>query len=139
MKDVITMKEFKNNDDVITHILCNDVIIGSFAATPKNIGESLWGVEVAFWEGSQISIIDAFKSIEGNYSSYLKNYIDKLLWVLVIAHKSDKSFSDKVEKLDKTLYERRDAFLHNSKKRYFNISKTKEEGGIKFYNVELKE
>ena len=139
MKDVITMKEFRINDDVITHILCNDIVIGSFAATPKNLGETLWKVEMAFWEDDEISVVDAFKSIEGNYHSYLKNYIDKLLWLLVIAHKSDKDLYKKVERLNEVLYNRRNALLKNTEKRYFNISKTKEEGGTKFYIAELKE
>ena len=135
LANVIRMEEFSKGNDIITHFKINGETVGSFAATPLNLAKTLWKVEMAYWEEGHIEIIDAFKNIEGGYKKYLKNYIDKFIWLINIAHKSDKDIHKKVDSLIETLEERRHALLNNNKKRYYDISKITYKVGRTFYSV----
>ena len=137
MKNIITIEEFSNGyDHTVTQFKSNGTIIGSFSATPKNLGETSWEVEMAYWEEGQIEIIDVFKNIEGSYKKYLKNYIDKFIYLINIAHNSDKGVYEKVDKLAETLKKRRHALLNNDKKRYYSISKMTQKRSTTFYSVQ---
>ena len=135
LTNVTTIEEFKMGDNIITHFKINGEIVGSFAATPTNVGKTQWEVEAAYWDQGEVYPIDSFKYIEGSYKSYLKYYVDKFIWLINIAHKSDKDIYVKVNKLVETLEERRHALLNNNKKRYYDISKITYKGGRTFYSV----
>ena len=134
LANVTTIEEFKMDDNVITHFKINGETVGSFAATPTNVGKTRWEVEMAYWEEGQIEIIDSFKHIEGNYKSYLKYYIDIFMFYISLAHKSTDDIEVKLDKLDNLLYTNRADMLGKHEK-YYTISKPKQSNGKKIYSV----
>ena len=138
LTNVTTIEEFKVSDNIITHFKINGETVGSFAATPTNVGKTQWEVEAAYWDQGEVYPIDSFNFIEGSYKNYLKYYIDKFMFYISLAHKStDKSTDDievKLDKLDNLLYTNRADMLGKHEK-YYTISKPKQSNGKKIYSV----
>jgi len=138
LTNVITIEEFKMDDNIITHFKINGETVGSFAVTPLNLAKTLWKIEMAYWEQGKVYIVDSFNYIEGSYKSYLKYYIDKFMYYINLVHKSTDDIEVKLDKLDNWLCINRENMLNKHIKHYI-ISKTAQEGGRTFYSVELTE